>query len=107
MNVYLEYVILDNFVIDALILLAAALTLRIPFKKYRIVLGGAVGAACAVASVFVGGFWTYLVKTACLVFMCIAAVGVGKKLFWSYFAYRRVYLYFGRSRNGNISSAQY
>lgn len=82
MNVYLEYVILDNFVIDALILLAAALTLRIPFKKYRIVLGGAVGAACAVASVFVGGFWTYLVKTACLVLMCITAVGVGKKLFW-------------------------
>lgn len=82
MNVYLEYVILDNFVIDGLILLAAALTLRLPFRKYRIVLGGFVGAACAVVSVFVGGFWTYLVKTACLVLMCITAVGVGKKLFW-------------------------
>lgn len=82
MNVYLEYVILDNFVIDSLLLLAAALTLKLPFKKYRIALGGLVGSACAVASVFVTGFWVYVVKTACLVLMCIVAIGAGKKLFW-------------------------
>ena len=82
MNVYLEYVILDNFVIDSLLLLAAALTLRLPFKKYRIALGGLVGSACAIASTFVGGFWTYVVKTVCLVSMCVVAIGIGKKLFW-------------------------
>ena len=82
MNVYIEYVILDNLVIDTLLLLAATVTLRIPYKKYRVVLGGAVGATCAVASVFVTGFWTYLVKTICLVGMCVVTVGFGKKLFW-------------------------
>lgn len=82
MDVYIEYVIADNFVIDALMLFAAALTLRIPYKKYRIVLGALVGAACAVVSAFVEGWLVYLVKTACLVLMCITAVGFGKKLFW-------------------------
>lgn len=82
MNVYIEYVIADNFVIDALLLWAAALTLRLPYKKYRIVLGGLAGAACAVVSVFVTGVWTYLVKTVCLIAMCVTAIGFGKKLFW-------------------------
>ena len=82
MNVYVEYVILDNFVIDTLILLAVALTLKIPYKLYRIALGGLVGCACAVASVFVNGFWTYILKTASLLLMCLVAVGWGKKLFW-------------------------
>ena len=82
MNVYIEYVVLDNLVIDTLLLWAVTLTLKIPYKKYRIFLGGCVGAACAVASVYVSGYWTYLVKTACLVLMCIVAVGFGKKLFW-------------------------
>lgn len=82
MNVYVEYVILDNFVIDTLLLWAVALTLKIPFKKYRLALGGMVGTACAVASVYVSGVWTYLLKTASLVLMCIVAVGFGKKLFW-------------------------
>ena len=82
MNVYVEYVILDNFVIDVLLLLAAALTLKLPIKKYRLILGGLVGSACAVVSVFVTGFWIYLVKTACLALMCVTVVGFGKKLFW-------------------------
>ena len=82
MNVYVEYVVLDNFVIDSLLLWAVALTLRISYKWWRIALGGMVGAACAVASVFVGGVWLYLLKTACLLVMCVVAVGLGKKLFW-------------------------
>ena len=82
MNVYIEYVILDNLVIDTLLLWAATITLKIPYKKFRVILGGAVGAACAVASVFVTGFLTYVVKTVCLVSMCIVTVGFGKKLFW-------------------------
>ena len=82
MNVYIEYVVADNLVIDTLLIWMAALTLRIPFKVYRMFLGGAVGATCAVVSVYVTGFWTYLIKTACLILMCIVAVGIGKKLFW-------------------------
>ncbi|MCH5160177.1 MAG: sigma-E processing peptidase SpoIIGA [Clostridiales bacterium] len=82
MNVYVEYVVLDNFVIDSLLLWAVALTLRISYKWWRIALGGAVGAACAVVSVFVGGVWLYLLKTACLLSMCVVSVGFGKKLFW-------------------------
>ena len=82
MNVYVEYVALDNFVIDCLLLWAVALTLRISYTWWRIVLGGAVGAACAIVSVFVHGIWLYLLKAACLILMCIVAVGIGKKLFW-------------------------
>lgn len=73
---------MDNLVIDTLLLWAVTVTLKIPYKKYRVFLGGCVGAACAVVSVFVDGYWTYLVKTACLVLMCVVAVGFGKKLFW-------------------------
>ena len=82
MNVYVEYVVLDNFVIDTLLLWAVALTLRLTYKRYRIVLGGAVGAACAVVSVYIDGFWLYLIKICCLFAMCVVAVGFGKKLFW-------------------------
>lgn len=45
-------------------------------------MGGVVGALCAVLSVFVQGWLTYLVKTFCLVLMCITARGFGKKLLW-------------------------
>ena len=82
MNVYVEYVVLDNFVIDCLVLLAVALTLKISYTWWRIALGGAVGTACAVVSVFVHGVWLYLLKAACLILMCVTTVGFGKKLFW-------------------------
>ena len=82
MNVYIEYVVLDNFVLDALLLWAVALTLRLSYKWWRILLAAIVGAACAVVSVYVSGFWLYLIKGACLIAMCVTAVGFGKKLFW-------------------------
>lgn len=82
MNVYIEYVIADNLCIDSLLLWAAAVTLKLPYKKWRFVLGGAVGALCAVVSVFVSGWLVYLVKFVCLVLMCVTACGVGKKLLW-------------------------
>lgn len=82
MNVYIEYVIADNFTIDTLLLWAAAVTLKMPYKKWRLILGGIVGTLCAVVSVFVSGWLIYLVKFACLVLMCLTAVGFGKKLLW-------------------------
>ena len=82
MNVYIEYVVLDNFVIDTLLLWLAVVTLKIPYRKFRVALGGAVGAVCAVVSVYITGIFSYLFKTVCLVLMCIVTVGFGKKLFW-------------------------
>ncbi len=82
MNVYIEYVVLDNFVLDTLLLWAAAKTLHLPFAKWRIALGGAVGTMAAVASVWVDGVWLYLLKAACLLAMCATVAGVGRKLFW-------------------------
>ena len=73
---------LDNLVIDTLLLWAAVITLKIPYRKFRVILGGAVGAACAVVSVYITGVLSYLFKTVCLVLMCIVTVGFGKKLFW-------------------------
>lgn len=82
MNVYIEYVILDNLTIDFLLLWAAAITLKLPYKWWRLVLGAAVGAFCAILSVFVDGWLVYAVKTVCLVAMCFTACGFGKKLLW-------------------------
>lgn len=82
MTVYLEYAILDNFIMDFLLLFCAAVTLKIPFKKRRIALGAAVGTATALCSVNLQGFWAYCAKALCLFLMCVCAVGFGKKLFW-------------------------
>lgn len=82
MNVYIEYVILDNLTVDVLLLWAAAITLKLPYKWWRLFLGGIVGALCAVASVFVSGWTVYIVKTVCLAAMCITVIGFGKKLLW-------------------------
>lgn len=82
MNVYVEYVILDNFTLDYLIMLAATLTLKAKPCHSRLILAAAFGAACAVASVFVHGAYLYLLKAATLFVMCLVAFGLGKKLFW-------------------------
>lgn len=82
MNVYVEYVVLDNLVLDFLLLFAAAKTLRLPVRRWRIFLGACVGVVCAVVSVYVTGVWAYVVKAACLFVMCFVAVGWGRKLFW-------------------------
>ena len=82
MNVYVEYVIADNFVLDTLLLWCAAKTIKLPVKRWRIALGGAAGTLCAVISVYVAGVWLYLLKAACLIAMCAVTVGFGKKLFW-------------------------
>lgn len=82
MTVYAEYAFCDNFTMDCLLLFCAAVTLKIPFKRWRVALGAFVGTACAMLSVYVHGFWVYPVKILCLVLMCVTAIGFGKKLFW-------------------------
>ena len=82
MSVYVEYAFLDNFTMDFLLLFCAAVTLKIRFRWWRVVLGALVGTLTALATVYIRGFWVYPVKVACLVLMCIVTVGFGKKLFW-------------------------
>ena len=83
MTVYVEYAILDNFTMDFFLLYFAAVTLKLPFKRWRIVLGAAVGTATALLSVYVSaGVLLWLAKAVGLFLMCFAAVGFGKKLFW-------------------------
>lgn len=83
MTVYVEYAILDNFTMDFFLLYFAAVTLKLPFKKWRIVLGAAVGTATALLSVYVSvDALLLLAKAVGLFLMCFAAVGFGKKLFW-------------------------
>lgn len=82
MTVYAEYAFCDNFTMDCLLLFCAAITLKIPFKRWRVALGALVGTLCAMLSVYVQGFLVYPVKILCLVAMCVVAIGFGKKLFW-------------------------
>ena len=82
MTVYVEYAFLDNFTMDFLLLFCAALTLKIRFRWWRLVLGACVGTAIALATVYVCGFWQYVAKALCLFLMCATSVGFGKKLFW-------------------------
>lgn len=67
---------------DLLLLFCAAVTLKMPVKKFRLVLGAMVGTGSALLTVFIHGFWAYPTKLASLLAMCVVAVGFGKKLFW-------------------------
>lgn len=82
MTIYLEYAIADNYFMDWLILFFAAITLKIPFKKWRLALAAALGTAIALVSVYLQGVWLFAVKALCLFAMCLCAIGFGKKLFW-------------------------
>lgn len=82
MNVYIEYAILDNLIIDGLLLWCAAKTLKLSAKWWRILFGAIIGTLCALFSVYVQGIWLYVIKFATLLIMCVVAVGFGKKLFW-------------------------
>lgn len=82
MTVYVEYVFLDNFALDFVILWGVTTTLKLNIKWYKLTLASVVGALCAIASVLVRGVWVYIVKMLCLFAMCVTAVGLGKKLLW-------------------------
>lgn len=115
MDVYVEYVILDNLALDILLLWAAAKTLRLPVRPWRILIGGAVGAACAVASAWTSGVWLFALKTVCLLAMCTAVVGFGKKLFWyilltlayTFVAGGAIYGLFFLSKDGYVHNGEF
>ncbi len=82
MNVYVEYVLLDNMAVDCLLLYLATATLHLKTKWYKLLLGSFIGGVCAIATVQLQGAWIYLAKMLSLFLMCVATVGFGKKLFW-------------------------
>ena len=82
MVVYVEWVLLDNFLMDYVILYGAAVTLRFRCPWWRIALGSAVGAVGAAISVFVYGIFVYVYKISLLFAMSLCVCGRGKKLFW-------------------------
>ena len=86
MSVYIEYAILDNLSMDCLLLLLATSTLKLPTKWYRILLGGAVGSISSLLCVTLTGAILYVAKVLSLLLMCIATVGIGKKLLWCVFS---------------------
>lgn len=82
MVVYIEYAILDNFTMDFFLLFLAAVTLKLPFRRFRIAIASAIGTAFALASANIAGAWRYAANALCLFLMCVTAVGFGKQLFW-------------------------
>lgn len=82
MVVYIEIAFVDNLVMDLVLLQAAASTLRLKPSKLRLFVGACVGAAGAVASVYLHGIFAYVCKILLLFGMCAVVVGIRKSLFW-------------------------
>lgn len=87
MEIYIEYVIIDNMAINSLLLWSAALTARIKVKWWKIMLAAAIGTgfACvmpfiAVSSLVLAGIKILIAPL--LTFLAYSPVNV-KKLVWS------------------------
>ncbi|HRX14046.1 MAG TPA: sigma-E processing peptidase SpoIIGA [Eubacteriales bacterium] len=87
MEIYIEYVVIDNMAINSLLLWSAALTARIKVKWWKIMLAAAVGTglACvmpfiAVSSLLLAGIKILIAPL--LTFLAYSPVNV-KKLVWS------------------------
>lgn len=82
MTVYIEIAFLDNFTMDAVILWAASYTLQKRCAPARIVVGAAIGACMAILTSLTSGGFSFVLKAMTLLLMCVATVGLGKRLFW-------------------------
>lgn len=87
MEIYIEYVIIDNMAINSLLLWSAALTSRIKAKWWQIVLSAAVGTAfaCIMPFVSLSGLLVTLIKIAIaplMTFLAYTPINL-KKLVWS------------------------
>lgn len=83
MSVYIEYVIIDNIIIDYILLYAVSKTLRLGAKNYMLWLGAAAGAALAVVMPLlkVGDILIITIKTLTAFAMTLV---LGAKSFKSY-----------------------
>ncbi len=82
MTVYIEIAFLDNFTMDVVILWAASYTLQKRSSAVRIGLGAAIGACMAIVASLTSGCISLILKVITLLLMCVATVGLGKRLFW-------------------------
>lgn len=80
MDIYIEYVIIDNMAFDCLILFSVCKTMKLPTKWWRWTLGGVFGTICAFLSVYASGVFNILLKITALFFMSAICVGFNKKL---------------------------
>lgn len=66
MEVYIEYVIFDNFVIDSIILFLSSITLNFKLSRMRLMLGASFGVVCAVCTPFISCSFVvlFLIKVA-------------------------------------------
>ncbi len=83
MTIFIEAVLLDNFLIDFLMLLLVMIALKRKVNWVGIVLASVFGAGFALASptFFISGFWAFLVKFVAAVVMCIILELNFKRLF--------------------------
>ena len=86
MEIIIEYVLLDNFLIDALLLVLTYRTLKMPISKAGIVLAGMFGAGFAVVSplIDVSGILAILMKLAVAFVMALMSCFTFKKLISRY-----------------------
>ncbi|MBQ7977283.1 MAG: sigma-E processing peptidase SpoIIGA [Clostridia bacterium] len=83
MEIVIEYVLLDNFLIDALLMTLTIKTLRLPFSKAGIMCASAFGAGFAVISplINVGGILAILMKLSVAFVMAFMACFSLKRVF--------------------------
>ena len=108
MVVYVEYVFLDNFFIDALLLLAARRTLKLNTKLLWLAIPALIGAGAALAVPLVSMIKGVLFCTRVLLgFILVALSGKFKNfkeyIFWLLSVYF-LYVFIRRMRNGNLHS---
>jgi len=94
MSIYVEYVIIDNFVVDMLILYLVARSLHLRSSKWRIIIGSCIGTVFALISPFLnvlpaimvafklllGGFMVFELAK----YKCIKQIGIAYLAFLSY-----------------------
>lgn len=81
MVVYIEYVVLDNMIINSIILCCVNKTIKQSIVWYRIVLSALIGTICAIVSTVVPVIAAYFVKLICVVAMSLVSSGK-RRLFW-------------------------
>ena len=92
MEVYIEYVIIDNLVMDYLLLKFTAQLLKIKYKKGMVFLGAVIGTLGAVFMPLLAlpNNFAFLLKVA--LGLLIAFVGVSHKSVFAYFKFFNLFL---------------
>lgn len=91
MEVYIEYVILDNLAVNTLIVLLTVTLLRLRKSKLRVFAASVIGTAFAVAFPFIGkGVFFYKICCATVMVLVYAKYGSVKKFALSFFTFLAV-----------------